>query len=131
MILADTSVWIDYLRGNSSDGAERLDRAIAAGGLVMGDLILAEILRGVKAEREASRVQAQLLRFELVSLGGRQVAIEAARNWRIMRKNGVTIRGTIDLIIGTWCILTGTPLIHADRDFEGMELWSGLKRWTD
>jgi predicted nucleic acid-binding protein len=129
VILADTSVWIDYLKGAETDGAVILDRVILSGQLAVGDLILAEVLQGVANEKRATSVQAGLARFEMVTLGGGAVAIEAARVYRLLRGKGVIVRGTVDLFIGTWCVMNDVPLIHSDKDFAGMERWIGLKRW--
>ena len=129
-VLADSSVWIAYLRGAGNPEAVVLDRAIRGHLVLLGDVILAEVLRGIADESMARKVAARFEAFETVSLCGTTVALAAAGNYRLLRSRGVTMRGTIDLIIGTWCILNDTPLIHGDRDFEGMERHLGLKRWT-
>ena len=130
MILADTSVWVDYLRGTDSAEVVALERAIDLGQLILGDLIVAEILRGVSSEATAERVWSKLRLFEIVTLGGVDTAIAAARNYRFLRGNAVTIRGTVDLIIATWCIGNHVPLLHSDRDFRAMEEWLGLESWA-
>ncbi len=130
MILADTSVWVDYLRGTNPEKAAVLDRAIDSGQLVLGDLIVAEILRGVSSEAAAELVWSKLRLFEIVTLGGADTAIAAARNYRLLRSKAVTIRGTVDLFIATWCIRNHVPLLHADRDFRAMEEWLGLESWA-
>jgi predicted nucleic acid-binding protein len=129
MILADSSVWVDYFRGTETDGALVLDRVIISGEVAVGDLVLAEVLLGFATEKRASIAQLAMGRFPLVALGGGPVAIEAARVYRLLRGKGVTVRGTVDLLIGTWCVMNDVPLIHADKDFAGMERWIGLKRW--
>jgi predicted nucleic acid-binding protein len=129
MILADTTAWIDYLRGAVTPGAEALDRAIDTGQLVLGDLILTEIMRGLPGEKEAGRVWSHLRGFDVRVLCGEEIALRAARNYRHLRGKGITVRGTVDLIIATWCITNRCPLIHADRDFYGMEQHLGLQRW--
>jgi predicted nucleic acid-binding protein len=129
MILADTSAWIDYLRGTGTEAATALDKVLTDGRVVLGDLILAEIMRGVTADSEWRRVWSLLKPLRCVVLGGRDIAIIAGRNNRILRMKGVTMRGTIDLLIATWCIENGIALIHRDRDFDGMERHLGLIRY--
>lgn len=128
-ILADSTVWVDYLRGTKSAGAMALGKAIGEHSVIVGDLVLAEVLRGVVDENMARLVKTNLDRFEFADLCGRDIALQAAANYRILRSKGTTIRGTVDLLIGTWCIENAVPLIHADRDFEGMEKFLGLRRW--
>ena len=128
-LLVDSTVWVDYLRGTESAAATRLHAAITGNAILLGDFILAEVLRGVATERMARLVAAGLSGFDVVELGGREMAIQAAQNYRLLRGKGITVRGTIDLFIGTWCIVHAVPLLHADRDFEGMEKWLGLNRW--
>ena len=129
IVLADSTVWVDYLRGVASTGAAKLDEAISTGIVVLGDLILAEVLRGMPDERTARHATANFDNFSVMTLGGKVIAIKAAENYRLLRAKGVTLRGTVDLIIGTWCIEYSVPLIHADRDLEGMEKWLGLQRY--
>jgi len=109
--------------------ANQLEAAISGHTVFIGDLILTEVLRGVANEKLARLVETTLERFNVVRLGGREIAVKAAENYRLLRGKGVTVRGTVDLIIGTWCIAHAIPLLHSDRDFEGMERWLGLKRW--
>lgn len=130
MILADSSVWVDYLRGAATENTAALDIAIGNGRLVLGDLIVTEVLRGVTDERIAALVWSRLRMFDIMPLCGPEVAVRAAESYRILRVKGETIRGTLDLIIGTWCIMNAVPLIHADRDFEKMERWLGLVRFV-
>ena len=130
-LLADSSVWVDYFRGTSSPGAAALDQAIGTCEVIIGDLILAEIMRGVTDEKTAARVLQSLRAFEIVELCGTEIALTAAKHYRLLRAKGVTIRGTIDLVIGAWCITHATPLLHADRDFDAMEHWLGLECWRE
>lgn len=130
-LLVDSSVWVDYLRGSRNRGSRLLDRAIGNDGILVGDLILAEVLRGLPDEKMAKLVLASLERFDIVTLGGRDIAVLAADNYRTLRAKGVTVRGTIDLVVGTWCIVHDIHLLHQDRDYDGMEKWLGLRRWTE
>jgi len=129
MILADTSAWIDFLRHNETPAATALDRAAGIDGLLMGDLILVELLQGYREGRALTELTNDLQQFPIVTLCGPVLALKAADNYRLLRRKGVTVRGTIDVIIATWCVDNEVPLIHSDRDFGGMEKWLGLKRW--
>ena len=127
MILVDSSVWIDLLRGAGTEPVRRLRALIGRQQLLVGDLILCEVLRGVRSEAQARIVEAALREFEFVSLADRDLAIKAAANYRLLRRRGVTIRTTIDLIIGTFCVERGHALLHSDRDFAPMERFLGLQ----
>jgi predicted nucleic acid-binding protein len=127
VILVDSSVWIDYLRGVATPQADKLDSLLGTEPLAVGDLILAEVLQGCGSEREFSQVRQALDAFTLVELGGKEVAIQAAKNFRTLRAKGVTVRKTIDTIIATRCILDGHSLLHADRDFDAFEAHLGLR----
>ena len=130
MILADTSAWIDFLRGKDTPAATALDRAAGSDALLMGDLIMVELLQGYRAGRALTELKNDLRLFPVVTLCGPSLAMTAADNYRLLRSKGVTVRGTIDVIIATWCVANEVPLIHADRDFDSMEKWLGLRRWT-
>ena len=127
MILVDSSVWIDYLRGTSTPPANKLDSLLGTVPLAIGDLILTEVLQGCPGDKEFNDVRQQLAAIELVVLGGADVAIEAARNFRRLRALGITVRKTIDTIIATHCILSGYELLHHDRDFDPFAEHLGLK----
>lgn len=127
MILVDSSVWIDFFRNKPTLQAEWLDRNLGIEGLVVGDLILAEVLQGFQGDRgfnEAKRLLGQLEQLDIV---GADLAIEAARNYRKLRAAGVTVRGTVDVLIATRCIADGLRLLHSDRDFEAFEQRLGLR----
>jgi predicted nucleic acid-binding protein len=126
VILVDTSVWVDYLRGAGTPQAARLDGLIGVEPLLVGDLILCEVLQGVPTERQARGIEAALRRFEVVPLVGERVALRAAANFRALRSLGVTVRRTIDLLIGTYCVEHGHALLHSDREFDAMERHLGL-----
>ena len=126
MILVDSSVWIDHLNNNATDAVERLRELIPVRPLLVGDLILCEVLQGLRSEREARLVERALRRFAIVALLDPDLAVKAAANYRSLRANGITIRKTVDLIIGTFCIERGHVLLHDDRDFEPMIRFLGL-----
>lgn len=127
MIVPDTSVWVDFLRGTSSPEAERLKLLIGRVPLLVGDLILCEILQGVPTERQAREVEAALRAFDVVPMVGDVVATAAAAHFRTLRAQGITVRKTIDLLIGAFCIRHGHILLHRDRDFDPMARHLGLK----
>jgi predicted nucleic acid-binding protein len=129
MILVDTSVWIDYFHAPSSPSSETFDRLLGENEVILGDLILVEILQGLREGRQLRLVQASLKAFRVVPLCGENIAPLAAANYRRLRHAGVTVRGTIDVIIATWCIENNVPLLHNDRDFTVMEERLGLKSW--
>jgi predicted nucleic acid-binding protein len=127
VILVDSSVWIDYFRGTATPQANRLDGLLGSEPLAIGDLILTEVLQGFGTEREFNDARKVLLALEMVVLGGPDVAVEAAKNYRKLRGLGVTVRKTIDTVIATRCIVSGHMLLHSDRDFDAFEQHLGLR----
>ncbi len=128
MIIADTSVWIDHLHGRPSPEALALNRLLGQEPILLGDLILHELLAGVRDDRAAATLREALGFFDLATMGGAEVAEEAARLYRALRAEGLTIRKTVDLFIGTFCILHGHILLQRDRDFAPMQRF-GLRLW--
>ena len=127
MILVDTSVWVDYLRGKSTPQAAKLDSLLGVAPLAIGDLILIEVLQGCSSNRDFNRVQRALETLDLIVLGGSDVAVVAAQNFRKLRALGITVRKTIDTVIATRCIVSGYELLHSDRDFEPFTRHLGLR----
>lgn len=127
MILVDSSVWIDYLRGTPTPQADKLDSLLGTVPLAIGDLILTEVLQGCASDREFNAVRRTLSSLHFVVLGGSDVAEAAARNYRKLRSLGVTVRKTIDTVIATRCLVSGHELLHNDRDFEPFALHLGLR----
>lgn len=127
MILVDSSVWIDFFRNRATPQAEWLDRNLGSEGLVIGDLILAEVLQGFTSDRGFNEARRMLGRLEPVVIGGAELAVEAARNYRKLRAVGVTARGTVDVLIATRCLVSGLRLLHSDRDFDAFEKHLGLR----
>ena len=117
MILVDSSVWIDYFRGASNAPTERLDDLLSREPLAIGDLILTEVLQGFSDEKAFNKARNLLTSLTVIQLGGQEIAIQAARNFRALRSLGVTVRKTIDTIIATRCIASRYSLLHNDRDF--------------
>jgi predicted nucleic acid-binding protein len=127
LILVDTSVWIDYFRGAITAQTEKLDKLLGHEPLAIGDLILAEVLQGFADERDFNIARRLLTSLKVVEFGGREVAIQAARNFRALRRHGVTVRKTVDTVIATRCIESGYELLHHDRDFEPFVTHLGLR----
>ncbi len=127
MILVDSSVWIDFFRGRPTAQTERLAGLLDSQALGIGDLILTEVLQGCKFDKEFNEVRRMLARLDLVVLGGVDVAVEAARNYLKLRSLGITVRGTIDVVLATRCIVSGHQLLHSDRDFDPFEQHLGLR----
>lgn len=127
MIVVDSSVWIDFLTGVRTAKVEWLLDLLGRQPVLVGDLILVEVLQGVASEAEATRVEAALCRFHVEPMLGPDLAIAAAGHYRRLRGLGVTLRKTVDLIIGTFCIARGHPLLTADRDFRPMAEHLGLQ----
>ena len=118
MILVDSSVWIDYFNGKRSWQTDLLDHKLSNVPIIMGDLILTEVLQGFKSDKDYETAKNYLSEFPFRQMGGYNVAIQSAQNYRLLRKAGVTVRKTIDIIIATFCIIEGLKLLHDDRDFD-------------
>jgi predicted nucleic acid-binding protein len=127
MIVVDTSVWIDYFNDRPTPEAAYLDSLLVREPLVIGDLILAEVLQGFRSDLDFRRALVLLSALEFQAMLGREVAVDSARNYRRLRARGVSVRKTIDVMIGTFCIKSGHQLLHADRDFDPMERYLGLR----
>lgn len=126
MIVVDTGVWIDFLNGRNAPHVTALRAALGQDEIIIGDLMLCEVLQGLDNENEAQQVESLLRRFDIAPMTGDTMAVIAARNYRALRRRGITIRKTIDLLIGTWCIENRRPLLHNDSDFRPMARYLGL-----
>lgn len=128
MILVDSSVWINFLRATETSAVRTLRRTMIsdAGQVLLGDMVLLEVLQGARDDNHAARIEGDLRTFPLVNLLDRPVAVLAARNFRVLRGLGVTLRGVADLMIGTYCLLHGHALLYDDRDFDPMVNHLGL-----
>lgn len=127
MILVDTSVWVDFFRDRSTPQVEWLDRNLGVELFAIGDLILAEVLQGFRQDKAFDEARRLLARLEQIQVGGEALAVEAARNFRRLRAAGVTVRGTVDVLVATRCIASGIRLLHRDRDFDGFARHLGLR----
>jgi predicted nucleic acid-binding protein len=126
MVIVDTTVWIDYLRGLQNRETQWFDKELARQRFGLTDLILCEVLQGIRGEKEFSQARRELGKFELFTTGGEELAVAAAVNFRTLRERGRTFRKTIDCLIATSCILRGHSLLHRDRDFAPFEQLLGL-----
>jgi predicted nucleic acid-binding protein len=127
MTAVDSSVWIDYFNGEKTAQTDWLNSALGNTPIIMGDLILTEVLQGFQSDRDFRIAKNLLLRLPFMPMGGQALAIGSAANYRLLRKKGVTVRKTINVMIGTFCIHYRLPLLHDDRDFDPMVKFLGLK----
>ena len=127
MIVVDSSVWIAHLRNTDSLPVRKLRHLDATQEVLVGDLILLEVLQGARNDRQAQLIEQSLRQFPIAPMLDAATAVEAARNYRLLRQRGITVRKTIDMIIGTFCIRGGHTLLHDDRDFEPMVQHLGLQ----
>lgn len=127
MILVDSSVWIDFFRGVTTPQTDRLDALLSSEPVAVGDLILAEVLQGFGRERDFNQARRLLTSLDVITIGGEAIALQAARNFRALRAQGVTIRKTIDTFIATRCIEDDLPLLYSDRDFDPFVEHLGLR----
>jgi predicted nucleic acid-binding protein len=129
VIVVDSSVWIANLRGMDNEAVRKL-RAIVDDDdeqILVGDLILLEVLQGARGEANAARIERNLRTYPIMTMCDATIAVQAARNYRSLRERGITVRKTIDMVIGTFCIIGGHGLLHDDRDFEPMATFLGLR----
>jgi predicted nucleic acid-binding protein len=127
VILVDSSVWIDYFRGTPTPQTEMLDSLLGVEPIATGDLILTEVLQGFASDRDFNQAKKLMTSLVILDLAGQHIAIQAARNFRILRSLGVTVRKTIDTVIATHCMENGLPLLYADRDFDPFVEHLGLR----
>ena len=128
MILVDSSVWIDWFRGSPTEQTVWLEGQIGRARLGIADLVLMEVLRGLRTERDFTRVYAELTRTcTTFDTGGQKLAVAAARNDRLLRTKRFTVRKPVDALIATFCTIAEFSLLHRDRDFDAFEKHLGLR----
>ncbi len=127
MIVADTSAWIDYVRGVRAPHTDALDYELMHNRIITGDLIIAEFLQGFRSDSDYRKAKKIMDSLEYHDFVGREIAVQAALNFRTLRRKGITVRKTIDVLIATFCIENDYDLIHNDRDFDPMEEILGLQ----
>ncbi|MGA8429474.1 MAG: PIN domain nuclease [Candidatus Sulfotelmatobacter sp.] len=127
MVIVDSTVWIDYLRGAENAETVWLDEQMRRQRLGLIDLSLCEVLQGIRDDSEFSSVRRELSRFHIFETGGAQLAITASQNYRTLRARGHTVRSTIDCWIATFCLQGKHELLHRDKDFDCFEKVLGLR----
>ena len=133
MITADSSVWIGFFNGADSRQIRALDAVLddSANEIVLLDVVLMEVLRGFRLDRDWLHAQELFAPLPVFTAGGESVALAAAGLYRDLRRAGLTVRSPIDLLVGSWCIQNDCLLLHDDRDFDGMARLKGLQTWND
>ena len=126
MVIVDTTVWIDYLGGFRNSQTVWLDRELGRQPLALTDIILCEILQGIRSDAAFAHTRRELEKFYLFETGGRELAVATARNYRRLRRAGYTVRTTIDCLIATFCLEAGHSLLHRDHYFDPFEKCLGL-----
>ena len=131
MLVVDSSVWIDFFNGAPSPARATLRRLLGDGDteIVVPDLVLFEVLRGFRDERHYLQAESLMLTLTVESTGGAALALKAAQHYRSLRAAGITVRSAVDVLVATFCIDRGYPLLHADRDFDAFEATRGLRAW--
>jgi len=127
VILVDSSVWIDYFIGNDSEETDFLDRTLGNRGVAIGDLILTEVLQGFRRDKDYKIARGVLTELTVFELLGKKMAIASADNFRKLRKKGITVRKTADVIIASYCIEHQLPLLFSDKDFQPFVKHLGLR----
>ncbi len=127
MIVVDSSVWIDYFNGNIDKQTDWLDNALGSEPIIIGDIILAEVLQGFQSDNDYRTAKKLLLEFQYMDMAGQDIAVKSANNYRALRQKGITVRKTIDVMIGTFCIHHKFSLLHNDKDFDPIEKHLKLK----
>ena len=117
MIFVDTSVWIDFFNGKDSAEVQKLDSALGTEAVAIGDLIALEILQGFKNDKDYKAAKEMMDSLTVYDLLGESAVYACAENYRALRKKGITIRKTADVIIATFCIENNFLLLFSDRDF--------------
>jgi predicted nucleic acid-binding protein len=126
MWIVDSSVWIDYFGGEMTLQTELLHTALGQRAIGLGDIILCEVLQGYRRQNDFEAARQALLRFPVYTIGGTEIALKSAQNYRFLRQRGITIRKTIDCLIATFAIERDFSLLHSDRDFDPFEAHLGL-----
>jgi predicted nucleic acid-binding protein len=130
MIIVDTSVWVDYFNGNENQHTDILDKALIEGLVLMGDIIFLEILQGFREDADFKQARTTLGTLDQYQMLGTEMVNECAKNYRTLRKQGITIRRTTDVVIASFCIKNKFPLLFQDRDFIPFVEHLGLKSVT-
>jgi len=127
MIFLDSTVLINYFNGKNNWQVQVLDSLLGKELVVIGDYVLTEVLQGFKSDKDFQKAKTILLSFPCFNIGGKEIAIQSAKNYRFLRKKGVTVRKTIDVMIATFCIQNNFTLLHNDKDFDPFSKFLNLK----
>ena len=127
MIFVDSSVWIDYFNGKASRETDYLDELLGVQLLATGELVLTEVLQGFRNDADYLQAKQLMLNLEQITMLNTDIAIKSAENFRTLRKRGLTVRKTIDVLIATVCIEQDLSLLHADKDFHPFHEHLGLR----
>jgi predicted nucleic acid-binding protein len=127
MWIVDSSVWIDYFGGKVTPQTDLLHAALGWQTIALGDIILCEVLQGFHRQQDFDAARQALLQFPVYSIGGTDIAIKSAESYRALRRQGITVRKTIDCLIASFVIDRGFTLLHSDRDFDPFETHLGLR----
>jgi predicted nucleic acid-binding protein len=126
VVIVDTTVWVDYFQGAQNPETNWLNAELDRQRLGLTDIILCEVLQGVRDDLVAKEVEGKLLKLEVFETGTVALARDAARNYRALRSRGHTVRKTIDCLIATFCLREQHSLLHRDRDFDPFETFLEL-----
>jgi predicted nucleic acid-binding protein len=126
MVIVDTSAWVEYFQLGDPATAENVDRCLAQDRVGIGDLVYCEVMQGIYSPRRREEISSLLLPLPHFEMVGFEIAEQAAANYRLLRSRGITVRKTIDVIIGTFCVENGLEIVHHDRDFDLMAPHIGL-----
>ncbi len=127
MLVVDSTVWIDYFNGVINSQTDYLHQVLDQRPILVGDLILAEVLQGFREDADFEKARRALGKFMQTQMVNPDLALQSARNYRLLRRQGVTVRKTIDCLIATFCITNKHDLLHKDNDYDGFEKYLGLR----
>jgi predicted nucleic acid-binding protein len=127
LCMVDTSVWVDFFAGRITPQTTILRGMLPSSNILITGLILTEVLQGFRENHIYENTKKYFRSIIFHNIAGKRIAVHSAENYRFLRRKGITIRKTIDVIIGTYCIDKGIALLHNDRDFDPMEQYLGLK----
>ena len=131
MVVADSSVWIDFFNAQPNPARDTLRRLLHDGDarVVVPDLVLFEVLRGFRDERELRQARTLMMSLDIEATTSLPLCLQAAQHYRDLRKGGITVRSSIDVLVATFCIENDYALLHRDRDFQAFEELRGLRGW--
>jgi len=127
MVIIDTSAWIEYLKDGIPLVVKKVDQCLEQDQVGIGDLVYCEIMQGIRSHLDRNKVSSLLLSLPQFNMVGFSIAEKSAANYRLLRSKGVTVRKTIDVLIGTFCVEQGFKIIHHDSDFDLMAKHIGLE----